>query len=174
MCLNIHAQRAALSRPLLANPLICDVAQIHVTQVRRRAGRAVVHAPGRCGTSMISRRWAKSSPGIKMPVGSAGATADGCARDVDGASTRTADDARPRTTPRPRSRRRDLPHRTRTLPRLTRSNHTQLARGLHHDVGAAHRHPPQLIDSTHRRPARAHTARALPVHTHADMHRPRA
>ena len=58
ICLNVHALRAALSRPLLANPLILDVVQIHVTQVRRRAGRAVVHAPGRCGSSMTSRRWA--------------------------------------------------------------------------------------------------------------------
>ena len=57
-----------------------------------------------------------------MPVALTGAATDGCAHYVGGASTRAANDARSRTTRRPRSRRGDAQHRTHTLPVLTRSS----------------------------------------------------
>ena len=56
VCSNIHALRAALSRPSLANPLLLDVRSNSVRRVRSEWWCAHVHQIGRCGSSSTSRR----------------------------------------------------------------------------------------------------------------------
>ena len=61
LCSIIHAQRAALSRPSLANPLILDVCSNSVGRVRSEWWCARVRQTGRCGSSSTSR-WCAHEP----------------------------------------------------------------------------------------------------------------